>query len=64
VVHLDDLLLRRLRLGILLPEGGLPLMDRIRSIAQPELGWDDNRWQTEADRYSALWRRCYSVSVS
>jgi glycerol-3-phosphate dehydrogenase len=63
VVHLDDLLLRRLRLGILLPEGGLPFIDSIRSIAQPELGWDDRRWQSELERYTGLWRRCYSVSV-
>jgi glycerol-3-phosphate dehydrogenase len=34
VVHLDDLLLRRVRLGILAPQGGLPLLDRIRAIAR------------------------------
>ena len=61
VVHLDDLLLRRVRLGIIAPQGGLPLMDRIRSIAQPELGWDDQRWQAEAAAYASLWRRCYSA---
>ncbi len=51
VVHLDDLLLRRVRLGLLLPAGGIPIMDRIRSIAQPELGWDDRRWQVEEECY-------------
>ena len=61
VVHLDDLLLRRVRLGIIAPQGGLPLMDRIRSIAQPELGWEDARWQAEATSYASLWRRCYSA---
>ena len=45
VVHLDDLLLRRVRLGLLLPHGGLADMDAIRAIAQPELGWDDARWR-------------------
>jgi glycerol-3-phosphate dehydrogenase len=34
IVHLDDLLLRRVRLGILLPEGGVTLLDRIRDIVQ------------------------------
>ncbi len=61
VVHLEDLLLRRVRLGILTSQGGLPLMDRIRSIAQPELGWDDARWQAEADAYARLWRQSYGV---
>ena len=61
VVHLDDLLLRRVRLGLLLPQGGLPLMDRIRAIAQPELGWDDERWHVEAMNYSRLWRESYSM---
>ena len=61
VVHLDDLLLRRVRLGIVSPLGGLLLMDRIRGIVQPELGWDEHRWQSEVDAYSRLWRRFYSV---
>jgi glycerol-3-phosphate dehydrogenase len=61
VVHLEDLLLRRVRVGIITPDGGLPLMERIRSIAQPELGWDDQRWQAEVSSYSKLWRECYSV---
>ncbi|HZY42840.1 MAG TPA: glycerol-3-phosphate dehydrogenase/oxidase [Anaerolineae bacterium] len=64
VVHLDDLLLRRVRLGIIAPQGGLPLMDRIRSIAQPELGWDDERWHVEAMNYSRLWRESYSIHSS
>src|SRR5574341_936985 len=59
VVHLDDLLLRRLRLGLLLPQGGLAHMDRIRAIAQPELGWDDEQWEREAAAYADLWRRFY-----
>jgi glycerol-3-phosphate dehydrogenase len=59
VVHLDDLLLRRVRLGLLLPQGGLPLMDRIRAIAQPELGWTDEKWAKEVDDYTRLWNQCY-----
>jgi glycerol-3-phosphate dehydrogenase len=61
VVHLDDLLLRRVRLGILAPQGGLPLMEQIRAIAQPELGWDDAQWKREAAAYAELWHDCYSV---
>jgi glycerol-3-phosphate dehydrogenase len=59
VVHLDDLLLRRVRLGLVLPRGGLPLMDRIRAIAQPELGWNDDKWAKEVDAYTRLWNQCY-----
>ncbi|PJH75426.1 MAG: FAD-dependent oxidoreductase, partial [Anaerolineae bacterium CG_4_9_14_0_8_um_filter_58_9] len=60
VVHLDDLLARRLRLAINLPGGGLNEMERIRAIVQPELGWDDARWEEEEKRYRALWQEYYS----
>lgn len=60
VVHLDDLLLRRVRLGLQLPEGGLSWIGRLRSIAQPELGWDDARWEGEVERYRDLWRQSYA----
>jgi len=61
VVHLDDLLLRRVRLGLLLPSGGVTLLERIRPIVQPGLGWDDARWEVEATAYAGLWRRAYSL---
>ncbi len=61
VVHLDDLLLRRVRLGLLLPKGGIPMLERVRAIVQPELGWDDTRWLAEADAYAALWAQAYSL---
>lgn len=61
VVHLDDLLLRRVRLGLLTPGGGRPIMGQIRDVVQPELGWDDERWQAEVARYIELWDRCYGI---
>ncbi len=61
VVHLDDLLLRRVRLGLLTAEGGCPIMEQVRAIVQPELGWDDARWEQEAGHYGDMWRRCYSL---
>ena len=60
IVHLSDLLLRRVRLGLLLPDGGVDLLDRIRSIVQHELGWDDLRWDQEAAAYIQLWQTAYS----
>ncbi|RZI42410.1 glycerol-3-phosphate dehydrogenase/oxidase [Herbaspirillum sp. HC18] len=61
VLHLDDLLLRRTRLGLQLRQGGSALMERIRHICQPELGWDDLRWDTEQAAYQALWQRHYGL---
>jgi len=60
VEHLDDLLLRRVRLGLLLPRGAGDLLGRIRSIVQPELGWSDERWQQEEAAYLQTWQRYYS----
>ncbi|HEX2981126.1 MAG TPA: glycerol-3-phosphate dehydrogenase/oxidase [Anaerolineaceae bacterium] len=60
VIHLDDLLLRRVRLGMLLPSGAMELMPRIRKIAQPELGWSDARWEQEEQRYRTIWAQSYS----
>lgn len=60
VVHLEDLLLRRVRLGLLLPEGGAAFAERIQAICAEELGWDEARWQQEWAAYQALWRCCYA----
>ena len=60
VVHLQDLMLRRTRLGLLLRGGGADLLPRIRFICQAELGWDDARWDAEQAAYLALWQQHYS----
>ena len=60
VTHLDDLLLRRVRLGLLLPGGGAAHLARIRSIVAPELGWDDARWAAEEAAYRARWARYHA----
>ncbi len=60
VEHLGDLLLRRVRLGLLLPNGARDLLGRIRSIVQPELEWSDERWQHEEAVYLQTWQRYYS----
>jgi glycerol-3-phosphate dehydrogenase len=59
VVHLEDLMLRRTRLGLLLRGGGVEHLPRIRSICQGELGWGDARWEEGRAAYLALWRRHY-----
>lgn len=62
VVHLDDLLLRRVRLGLLAPNGGIDLLPQIRTLVQPTLGWDDVRWKNEERDYVALWNASYRLS--
>jgi glycerol-3-phosphate dehydrogenase len=61
VEHLEDLLLRRTRLGVLLPEGGAALLPRVRGICRDELGWNDRRWEREAAAYRELWESAYRV---
>jgi glycerol-3-phosphate dehydrogenase len=64
VLHLDDLLLRRTRLGLLLPRGAMDYWPAIRRLCQPRLGWDDERWQQEQQRYQALWQRHHGLPSS
>jgi glycerol-3-phosphate dehydrogenase len=61
VVHLDDLLLRRVRVGLLLDRGGLDHIAQIRKVAQPELGWDDSTWEREEGRYREVWNKFYGT---
>jgi glycerol-3-phosphate dehydrogenase len=60
VVTLGDLLLRRVRLGLLLPNGGMDYIATIRAIAQPELGWDDAKWEREEKAYRETWEKAYA----
>ncbi len=61
VHHLDDLLLRRVRLGLLLTGGGARHLPRIRAIVQPELAWDEARWESEETAYRALVESAYGL---
>lgn len=64
VLHLDDLLLRRTRLGLLLPHGGQTWLPAIQALCQPLLGWDDARWASEQAAYLKLWHTSYSLPES
>lgn len=61
VVHLDDLLLRRTRIGLLLPNGGAALFERIGAICARTLRWDAVRYASEVERYRALHADAYGV---
>ena len=66
VIHLDDLLLRRTRLGLILPHGAMtPLIStRLKRICFEELGWDEQKWQQEVARYQDLWQRYYHLPAA
>lgn len=60
VMHLQDLMLRRTRLGFLLRDGGESLLPRIRELCQAALAWDDARWLREENDYCLQWRKNYA----
>jgi len=61
VIHLDDLLLRRTRFALLLAQGGVALIEQVRELCQSRLGWDDQRWAQEVQRYLIIYQRLYSL---
>jgi glycerol-3-phosphate dehydrogenase len=64
VCHLDDLMLRRTRLGLILPHGAESLLPVVKQICQAELSWDDDRWQQEQSDYLGLWAQNYRLPVT
>jgi len=61
VRFLDDLLLRRTRLGLLLPDGAAALLPRLEPVAREALGWSGGEWRDQCDRYVRLIAQCYTV---
>ena len=59
--HLSDLLLRRVRIGLLMPGGGRAHLDRIQRLCAPMLSWDDEKWKTERHRYVKHWDYAYGI---
>ncbi len=61
VIHLEDLLLRRTRLGLLLGPHLIPLLPQIKIGCQRYLGWTEARWDQEEYAYRQLMRHSYSL---
>lgn len=61
VLHLDDLLLRRVRLGILLKNGGIAHLERIKHLTSEALKWSDEQWKAEISRYKSIWQKNYDI---
>ena len=53
VLHLEDFLLRRVRLGMWNPARARELVPRLRELVCTEMGWDFQRWDEELERYTA-----------
>ena len=61
VIHLDDLLLRRTRLGMVMVHGATELLPALEAICRAELGWDQDHWRLEVKRYLSIWTAFYSL---
>lgn len=64
VKRLSDLLLRRVRIGNILKEGGTEHLDYIEEILEKSLNWDKERWKKEKEEYKDLIREDYGVPSS
>lgn len=60
VHHLSDLLLRRVRIGLFLPQGGISLLDKVEAMCKPYLSWDSEKWDIEKKAYIKVWNKYYS----
>jgi glycerol-3-phosphate dehydrogenase len=61
VCHLDDLLLRRLRLGILAPDGGSDLLSEIKPLLKKALGWSATKWNEEVRRFRLICQTAHGL---
>ncbi len=52
VLHLEDLLLRRARLGMWDPAAAREAAPRLRTVFQRELAWSFRRWRQELERFA------------
>ena len=55
VRRLDDLLMRRTRLGLVAAGGALALLPMLEAPCREDLGWDAARWADESARYRENW---------
>src|SRR5210317_835524 len=61
--HLGDLLLRRVRIGLLTPLGGKAYLRRIQKLCKKALPWDRRRWKEEIDLYLAQWNHAHALPI-
>jgi glycerol-3-phosphate dehydrogenase len=64
VRRLTDLLLRRVRIGHLIPNGASAHMPRIRKLCLRSLKWSEEKWEKEVNDYLKVWRKYYSIDCN
>lgn len=62
--HLADLLLRRTRIGLVMPKGGRDILSRVGQLCHEELGWNETRWAEEQQSYLDDWKLHHAVPAS
>ena len=63
VIHLEDLMLRRSRIGLISPNGGKHLLDKIGEYLEKDLGYDTEKFKQEKENYLKLWKEAYSPEL-
>jgi len=61
VRHLSDLLLRRVRIGLLTPRGGKAYFRRIQELCKPVLPWSRKQWKQEIKMYFQQLKRAHAI---
>ena len=61
VEHLDDLMLRRTRVGMCLPNGGREVLPDLKNIFLEEKQWTLKKWNDEVQNYLQIWQNYYSL---
>jgi glycerol-3-phosphate dehydrogenase len=64
VLHLEDLLLRRTRIGLVMAEGGREILPRVGLLCREELGWTESHWEIEQQLYLKDWQRYHAVPTA
>ena len=64
VKHLTDLLLRRVRIGLLTPHFGKAHLGRVKKICRPHLAWNNKRWKNEINQYLTQCRQAHGLPLS
>jgi len=54
IIHLDDLLLRRTRIGLLHADGGASLKAELEQLCEQYLYWDSAKFEEEWQRYQEI----------
>lgn len=63
VVHLDDLLLRRVRLGLVRRDGGADCLPLLKERLQYIMNWSEGDWIREVERYLRIIQESYSIPL-